>query len=401
MAREGSHGPNRSVNHLHNCLLARRAPWLDRAGRALVCCSPPRGRRGSEPLKQSLNESQCRRVCLASLGDLVNPPVLSGALQERSPRLPAASGLVGHGPKAPYSFSCSPAAVLALSASPSPFPPVALVEPLAAEALPEGACRRLFVLGAGRSGTSLLAGLFRRTGLFMGAAAYRTREANPLGFYEDREVNAINEDLLAPLLPAPTHGGDRFQPGWDQPSDGQRWLARLPLTCAVESTAETEQRIQALYRQGASCFKDPRFCYTLPIWRRLLDPAEIASTAFLCVFRSPAVVLSSVLREVGSAPYLRHLAISVDQVSDCWSLQYRHVLEQHASEGRWLFVAYEQMFQPSGLDRIEVFTGHAVDRSLPTTELNRSVPLQPAPAQLNELYAELCERAGHPIEPLP
>ncbi len=303
--------------------------------------------------------------------------------------------------KAPYFwFSCT-AAVLALSASPSPFPPVALVEPLAAEALPEGACRRLFVLGAGRSGTSLLAGLFRRTGLFMGAAAYRSREANPLGFYEDREVNAINEGLLAPLLPAAPHGGDRFQPGWDQPSDGQRWLARLPLNRAVEPTTEMEQRIQALYRQGASCFKDPRFCYTLPIWRRLLDPADISSTAFLCVFRPPAVVLSSVLREVGTAPYLRDLAISVNQVYACWSLQYRHVLEHHAGAGRWLFVAYEQMFQPSVLDRIEAFTGHQVDRTLPSSALNRSIPFQPAPPPLNDLYAELCERAGHPIEPLP
>lgn len=288
-----------------------------------------------------------------------------------------------------------------LCVSQSPFPPVALVAPLAAEALPEGACRRLFVLGAGRSGTSLLAGLFRRTGLFMGAAAYRSRDANPLGFYEDREVNAINEDLLAPLLPAAPHSGDRFLPGWDQPSDGQRWLARLPLTSAVGSTADMDERIQALYLQAATCFKDPRFCYTLPVWRRLLDEADLASTAFLCVFRPPAVVLSSVLREVGTAPYLRHLAISVDQVYDCWSLHYRHVLEQHVSAGRWLFVAYEQMFQPSGLDRIEAFTGHPVDRTLPSRELNRSVSLQPAPPELENLYAELCERAGHPIEPLP
>lgn len=255
-----------------------------------------------------------------------------------------------------------------------------------AAVLPAGACRRLFVLGAGRSGTSLLAGLFRRTGLFLGDSSYRPRPANPHGFFEDRQVNAINEALLAPLLPPG---------GADVPGEGQRWLARLPTTARPQASAALEQRIQALYARGPSCFKDPRFCYTLGVWRQLLPPADRDEAAALCVFRHPAVVLASVLREVHSAPYLHSLAISVEQVLHCWSCHYRYLLEHHAPHGRWLFVAYEQLLDPAGLDRLEAFTGHRLDRSLPQASLNRSQPPElPLPQPLLDLYAELCQRAG-------
>lgn len=275
-------------------------------------------------------------------------------------------------------------------------PPVAVAPPLSAADLPAAACRRLFVLGAGRSGTSLLAGLFRRSGLFMGDGAYRSRAANPHGFYEDREVNAINEALLAPLLPPPPEPGAGY--GHDVPGDGQRWLARLPLEVSPAVTPELRERILALFARGPSCFKDPRFCHTLAVWRELLPEGE-AAAAHLCVFRHPAAVLTSVLQEVQSAPYLQQLAISPEQVLQSWCSHYRHVLEHHAGHGRWLFLAYEQLLEPTGLDRLEAFSGHPLDRTLPEAGLNRSRPQEEL--SLAEpvlvLYRELCARAG--LEP--
>lgn len=273
--------------------------------------------------------------------------------------------------------------------------PVASVPPASTGGLPASACRRVFVLGAGRSGTSLLAGLFRRSGLFMGEAAYLRRDANPHGFFEDREVNAINEALLAALLPPPpVDHPDGFAEGTDVPGPGQRWLARLPLVAQLEATPELQQRIRGLYAKGPSCFKDPRFSYTLGVWRQLLADEDQEHSAFLCVFRDPAVVLASVLEEVHTAAYLRGLAISVDQVLSCWRLQYRHVLERHAASGRWLFVAYDQLLEPSGLDRLEAFTGHHLDRSLPEPNLNRSRPRRAVPTAVAEIYDALCRRAG-------
>lgn len=278
---------------------------------------------------------------------------------------------------------------------PPPSDPLEFPPAMPVSALPAAACRRLFLLGAGRSGTSLLAGLFRRSGLFMGESTYKLRPSNPHGLFEDREVNAINEALLASLLPAPPlRSADGLEDGQDVPGEGQRWLARLPLEAKVEANSELEQRILSLYARGSSCFKDPRFCYTLAVWRKLLPAEDEEHTAFLCVFRDPAVVLASVLEEVHSALYLGGLAISVDQVLACWRWQYRHVLENHARSGRWLFVAYEQLLEPSGLDRIEAFTGHRLDRSLPEPSLNRSRPQRAVPGPVGDLYRELCRRAG-------
>lgn len=271
--------------------------------------------------------------------------------------------------------------------------PVAAAPPLPARDLAAGACRRLFVLGAGRSGTSLLAGLFRHSGLFMGDAAYRSRAANPHGFFEDREVNAINEALLAPLLPTPVATDAAY--GCDALTEGQRWLARLPLASQPQATPELQQRIEALYARGPSCFKDPRFCHTLAVWRQLLSEADQEQSAYLCVFRHPAVVLASVLQEVHTAPYLQPLAISTAQALESWCSHYRHVLEHHAGSGRWLFLAYEQLLEPAGLERVEAFTGHAADRRLPQASLNRSrlnADLQ-LPEAVLTIYRELCARA--------
>src|SRR5436305_8301327 len=104
--------------------------------------------------------------------------------------------------------------------------------------------RDLFVLGCGRSGTSMVAGLFRSAGYFQGAHLHPARESNPRGFFEDAEVNNINEALLAPLLPERRfdHGVEYLT---DSPVQGQRWLARLPPTIPIESTFGSSDQIDA------------------------------------------------------------------------------------------------------------------------------------------------------------
>lgn len=75
------------------------------------------------------------------------------------------------------------------------------------------------MLGCGRSGTSLVAGLFARTHE-MGSRLLAPDPANPKGFFEDRAVNAANERLLAPY--------DAFSsPGRRPLREGERWLAVL------------------------------------------------------------------------------------------------------------------------------------------------------------------------------
>jgi len=251
-----------------------------------------------------------------------------------------------------------------------------------------GATDRLFVLGAGRSGTSLVAGLFRRSGLHMGEAAYKPRQANPHGFFEDREVNAINEGLLARCLPQRVESGACGQ-GHDVPGEGQRWLARLPAEITPLATADLTSRISAVLAKGATCLKDPRFCYTLPAWWAALEPG--ARVRHLCVFRHPSVVATSVLHECRSAPYLANLAISPELIFANWCLLYRHVLQKHARSGAWLFIAYDSLFQASTLDRIEAFSGHELDRELVDPALNRSRAEQRISPEAEMIYLQLLE----------
>jgi len=247
---------------------------------------------------------------------------------------------------------------------------------------------RIFVLGTGRSGTSLAAGLFRRQPIFMGDNLLKSSEANPHGYFEDREVNAINEALIAPLVPTHqgAHSGDYCQ---DIPGDSQRWLARLPLSKSITTNEAISTRIRSLYNRGNSCFKDPRFCYTLNVWRNLLGEQQGLNTRFLCIFRHPAVVAESLLKEMRTAQYLRSLAISVDQIYAYWSLCYQHILQKHSQHGRWLFVSHESMFTDEGLSRIEKFCGLNVDRSLPDKSLNRSRAINHVEPSCLEVYERL------------
>ena len=250
------------------------------------------------------------------------------------------------------------------------------------------AADRLFVLGAGRSGTSLVAGLFRRSGLYMGDAPYKPRQANPHGFFEDREVNSINEALLASCLPQRIESGVCGH-GHDVPGEGQRWLARLPTEITPLATADLSRRIRAVLAKGATCLKDPRFCYTLPAWWSALEPG--ARVHHLCVFRHPSVVASSVLRECRSAPYLANLAISPELIFANWCLLYRHILQKYIHNGAWFFVNYDHLFQASTLDRIEAFSGHALDRTLVDSSLNRSRAEQASSAEAESIYLQLLE----------
>lgn len=273
--------------------------------------------------------------------------------------------------------------------------PVSFAPVISDAQLPLNACRRLFILGSGRSGTSLLAGLFRHTGLFMGASAYLASISNPTGYYEDREINLINEELVRSVLPDFTPQNDLCSNGWDHPSShGQCWLARVPLVASFTASAEINKRIDQIYSQGPTCLKDPRFNYTLQAWLSRIETRQKESTAFICIFRQPSVVVESILNEVRTAAYLRNFAISVKQAYDCWLLQYSHILRLHANHGRWLFIEYDDLLDNAGLDRIEHFTGLQVDRTLPMRNLNRSKPSSSAPANAINLYEELRSRAS-------
>jgi hypothetical protein len=237
--------------------------------------------------------------------------------------------------------------------------------------------RDCLVLGSGRSGTSLLAGTVAHAGYFAGANLYEPRPSNPLGFFEDPEINGINEALLAGLTDL---------------GEGHRWLAALPLTASLPAVPEEVQdRIAAQTRHAPFCLKDPRFCYTLEAWR-----PHIGDAVLLCVFRAPEVTAASILKEIADMDYLAPLRGTMvhARAIDTWIAMYEYVLRRQADRGDWIFVHYDQLLTGSATDRIERALGVELDRGFADPSLARSVPSAPRGAREARVYAELCRRAG-------
>lgn len=133
------------------------------------------------------------------------------------------------------------------------------------------------VSGMHRSGTSLLARLLHDAGADLGDADsfYPADQWNPAGYYEQRDVHAINMPLI--------HG--RY---------GKLAYFHLPSVTTVLRRADRRSRqIRAAARKYDRCVvKEARFCLTLPAWLRHGAAVE---TILVCL-RNPFEVARSLRR---------------------------------------------------------------------------------------------------------
>lgn len=248
------------------------------------------------------------------------------------------------------------------------------------------------ILGSGRSGTSMVAGALSKAGYFMGDKFYPGRDSNPKGFFETREINKINEELLGMVSPRrPKLFGKWFFR--DRPAKFQKWLARIPLATKIPVPPPIiGKRIQKLIQRGPFCFKDPRFSYTLPAWRPFLK-----NTVFVCVFRKPEATVQSILKECRNEKYLHNLSITEKQAMQVWILMYKHILDIHRHKGEWLFLHFNQVLEREGLDKLAKFTGAEVDYNFPDVKLRRSQGSGECCEEARECYLKLCELASYDI----
>jgi hypothetical protein len=142
-----------------------------------------------------------------------------------------------------------------------------------------GVVRDVVVVGAPRSGTSMLAGLFADAGHCAGRRLIPPTPSNPTGFHEDLDVNAANDDLLAELDDSPW-------PGTVTPIRRLRWIGAYDGW--VRGSASGDD-LGALVPERPFVLKDPRFCYTLPAWRDVLSDVLV-----VVIVRHPTEVVASV-----------------------------------------------------------------------------------------------------------
>jgi hypothetical protein len=119
---------------------------------------------------------------------------------------------------------------------------------------------QVIVLGMHRSGTSMLARVLGLMGCYAGPeeALSPPDGANPHGYWERRDVWAVNEAILQAL--------------------GKSWydVAGLDLSRLQEKhRSELEDRARSIVRalddHRPWVIKDPRLCVLFPFWRKLLD----------------------------------------------------------------------------------------------------------------------------------
>jgi len=235
------------------------------------------------------------------------------------------------------------------------------------------------VLGSGRSGTSMIAGTLSNGSYFFGDKLIPPRAANLKGFFESGVVNNVNERILKITMPKLAYG--------------HRWLGLLGLegVKGLYNSKGIMKEIKQLVAKAPFCYKDPRFCYTLPVWQ-----PHLKNTKFICVFRRPKDTIVRILKECSIAPYLQKMKIDKRKAQNVWRLMYTHVVERHRKQGRWLFVHYDQMFDVATLTKIEEFLQTEVDKSFPERKLRKSVDnnMELTP-ETQRIYHILCNLANY------
>lgn len=135
-----------------------------------------------------------------------------------------------------------------------------------------------------RSGTSALARAVNLLGASLGEALMAPQaDDNPLGYWEHREVQRLQQDFLVAI--------DR---SWDDPRSlpSETW-ARPEALDLVEGLAK-ELRSE-LGKSPFFALKDPRMCILGPIWARVQDRIGYEASA-VAVLRHPRGVIDSLAR---------------------------------------------------------------------------------------------------------
>jgi hypothetical protein len=147
--------------------------------------------------------------------------------------------------------------------------------------------RLVLVVGVGRSGTSLLAGILGQVGFHIPQPEVQADDTNPRGFGEPRWVVDFHTRLLRERR---VTVNDARPAAWERTGEA----AELP---AVRRELGAWLAGQ-LEQSGAIVVKDPRTVWFLPLWMRCAEEAEVP-ISFVTMLRHPAEVVASARRSYG------------------------------------------------------------------------------------------------------
>lgn len=206
----------------------------------------------------------------------------------------------------------------------------------------------------------MLAGMFQKAGYFLGDKLYPPRDANPKGFFEDEEVNRLNEDIIHGHLKSLGADPHSYRPG-------QVWLARFPVDMKFAASDEQQAAIRDFTARSPFCFKDPRFAFTLEAWLNVEPNAVV-----VCIYRDPASVVASLFKECSTAQYLFSFPLSVDHALAAWREIYWRLLVLYRNHPNVFFVSYHDIVTGSAIQELQKLIDAPLDLVMPDASLDRS-----------------------------
>jgi hypothetical protein len=264
-----------------------------------------------------------------------------------------------------------------------PAPVTPLAEPV--PSAPVRGADDVVVVGAPRSGTSMVAQLLASGGIAFGDHLLPASRANPRGFLEDVRVTELDDELMAPHVV-----GTGEIP---VPEARLAWVGVPRPDAVISADAAQRERMGALVAgDGARGLKDPRFVWTLDAWRAVLRPG----TSFVAIVRHPAEVAAS-LRTMWETEtdrgYYGDLELTVEHGLRLWEAANRRLLS-HLDHGRWLVLDHASLVAGAGgVAALAGFTGRRLDGDGVDPALRRSSRTVAVPPAAEELYRRLCRRA--------
>jgi hypothetical protein len=150
----------------------------------------------------------------------------------------------------------------------------------------------LFVLGMNRSGTAALTGLLSLCGATLPAGLVGAMADNPLGYFEPRKANYLNEAILY------RHHSTIFDPTLRLHEEGALG-AKERAACVAEIRAY----LNTLPAAPVVVIKDPRITLLTGLW---FDAARLAGFDIMTVItvRRPQEVIASVAAQISASPDL-------------------------------------------------------------------------------------------------
>lgn len=317
-------------------------------------------------------------------------PAASAAAAPVAPVAPVAPA-VRVAPVAPAAPAQAAAPVAAPAAPVFSLPTAMAPQAMASAAAPRGGSpRSVLIAGAGRSGTSCLAGMFSPETHRHAHGLYAPQISNPKGFFEAAHINDLNEALMVAASVA-FEGAEATRERLRGFEPHQLWLARFPDAMPAWWNDDYRRQIAAALPGRPFCLKDPRMAITAPAWLEQAPDALVLS-----IHRPPEVTAASILKECQVATYLLDFRISARDAFALWRQTYRRLVRLYRAGAEVRFLRYQDLFDAGRLSQLEAQVGAPLRRDFAEGSLNRTsnTHLQVAPefTALHRLLEALSER---------